>query len=78
MKKMGIGLVLFGTMAWGALAAQKPNIILIYADDVGYGDVGCYGAEVIDTPNLDALANRGIRFTAGYATASTCTPALPR
>jgi arylsulfatase A-like enzyme len=58
----------------GTHAAQKPNIIVIYADDVGYGDLGCYGAEVIDTPNLDALAAGGIRFTAGYATASTCTP----
>ncbi|MGB0273551.1 MAG: sulfatase family protein [Opitutales bacterium] len=57
-----------------ASAIQKPNIIVIYADDVGYGDIGCYGATAIDTPNIDALAKRGIRFTAGYATSSTCTP----
>jgi arylsulfatase A len=57
-----------------AMGAKRPNIIVIYADDVGYGDIGCYGAEAIDTPNIDALAEQGIRFTAGYATASTCTP----
>lgn len=51
-----------------------PNIIVIYADDLGYGDVGCYGATAIDTPNLDRLAVGGIRFTSAYATSSTCTP----
>ena len=57
-----------------AVAVSKPNIIIIYADDVGYGGLGCYGATAIDTPNLDMLAQRGIRFTSAYATASTCTP----
>lgn len=51
-----------------------PNIIIIYADDVGYGDVGVYGAEKIRTPNIDRLAADGIRFTDAHATASTCTP----
>ncbi len=55
-------------------AAEVPNIIIIYADDVGYGDLGCYGAKQIDTPNLDRLARKGIRFTSAYAAASTCTP----
>ena len=55
-------------------AQEKPNIIVIYADDVGYGDIGCYGADAIPTPNIDGLAAEGMRFTAGYATASTCTP----
>jgi len=55
-------------------AADKPNIIVIYADDVGYGDIGCYGSEAIDTPNLNALAAKGMRFTSAYASASTCTP----
>lgn len=63
---------LFLTLA--AIAATKPNIIIIYADDVGYGDIGCYGAGEIDTPSLDMLAQRGVRFTSAYATASTCTP----
>lgn len=53
---------------------STPNIILIYADDLGYGDLGCYGATAIDTPNLDRMAEQGIRFTSAYATASTCTP----
>lgn len=55
-------------------AAAKPNIVMIYADDVGYGDFGCYGAKTIPTPNIDALAKSGIRFTSGYASAATCTP----
>ena len=52
----------------------RPNIVLIYADDVGWGDLGVYGAELIPTPNLDRLAAEGIRFTDAYATAATCTP----
>lgn len=56
------------------IPARKPNIIVIYADDLGYGDVGCYGAETIATPNLDALAARGTRFENAYATSATCTP----
>lgn len=51
-----------------------PNIIIIYADDVGYGDISSYGAELIQTPNIDRLAAEGIRFTDAYATSSTCTP----
>jgi arylsulfatase A-like enzyme len=52
----------------------KPNIIVIMGDDVGYGDVSCNGATAITTPNIDALAKRGLRFTSGYCSASTCTP----
>lgn len=74
MKKTTIFLALTSLSVLHASVVQKPNIIVIYADDVGYGDVGCYGATAIDTPNIDALAERGLRFTAGYATASTCTP----
>jgi arylsulfatase A-like enzyme len=53
---------------------DKPNIIVILADDLGYGDVGCYGGTGIPTPNIDRLAAEGLRFTDGYATAATCTP----
>jgi arylsulfatase A-like enzyme len=53
---------------------QYPNIIIIYADDLGYGDVGAYGATAIKTPNIDRLANNGVKFTKGYASSSTCTP----
>src|SRR5215217_1736000 len=53
---------------------QKPNVIYIYADDLGYGDLSCYGATKINTPNLDKLAKKGIRFTNGNSTSATCTP----
>lgn len=52
----------------------RPNIILIVTDDLGYGDLGCYGATKIKTPNVDRLAAEGLRFTQAYAPASTCTP----
>ncbi|MDH4476053.1 MAG: sulfatase-like hydrolase/transferase [Verrucomicrobiaceae bacterium] len=52
----------------------KPNVIVIMADDLGYGDVGCYGATAVKTPNIDQLAAEGQRFTSGYCSASTCTP----
>lgn len=55
-------------------AVEKPNIIVIMADDLGYGDVSCYGATAIQTPAIDRLANEGVRFTSGYCSASTCTP----
>ncbi|NIG56779.1 arylsulfatase [Chitinophaga sp. Cy-1792] len=55
-------------------AQQKPNIIVIYADDLGYGDISCYGMKRIQTPNIDQLARQGVRFTNGYATSATCTP----
>ncbi len=55
-------------------AAEKPNIIVIMADDLGYGDLSCYGATSLETPHIDALAAEGQRFTNGYCSASTCTP----
>jgi arylsulfatase A-like enzyme len=53
---------------------SQPNVVLIYLDDLGYGDLSAYGATEIKTPNIDALANGGVRFTDGYATSATCTP----
>ncbi|GAA3557259.1 arylsulfatase [Snuella lapsa] len=53
---------------------RKPNIVMIYADDLGYGDIGAYGAITIQTPAIDALAEEGIAFYNAYATAATCTP----
>lgn len=58
----------------GASANAKPNIVLIYADDLGYGDVGCYGATALKTPNMDRLAKQGLRFTDAHSTSATCTP----
>jgi arylsulfatase A-like enzyme len=55
-------------------AAAKPNIIFVMADDLGYGDLGCFGQKHIQTPNIDALAREGTRFTSVYAGASVCAP----
>jgi arylsulfatase A-like enzyme len=54
--------------------ARKPNVVVILADDIGYGDVGCYGATKVRTPNIDKLAAQGVRFTDGYAPSAVCTP----
>ena len=55
-------------------APQKPNVVFILADDVGYGDLSCYGAKLIQTPALDRLAGEGRRFTDAHSAASTCSP----
>src|SRR5512136_889258 len=55
-------------------AAQKPNILIILADDLGYGDLGCYGHPTIRTPQLDRMAAEGMRFTEFYSAAEVCTP----
>ena len=55
-------------------AGENPNIVLIYADDLGYGDVGCYGSTDLKTPNIDRLAMQGLRFTDAHSTSATCTP----
>ncbi len=55
-------------------STDTPNIVVIYLDDLGYGDLSSYGATEINTPNIDALADGGVRFTNGYATSATCTP----
>lgn len=57
-----------------AQAKEQPNIIYILADDLGYGDLGCYGQEVIQTPHLDKMAEEGMRFTRHYAGSSVCGP----
>lgn len=54
--------------------SRPPNVVLIFADDLGYGDPGCYGGEMVPTPNIDRLADEGIRFTDGYASATVCAP----
>lgn len=54
--------------------AEKPNIVLILADDLGYGDVGCYGATQVKTPNIDRLASEGRRFTDAHSASAVCTP----
>ncbi len=58
----------------GTAAAGKPNVLFILADDLGYGDLSCYGAHDIKTPHLDRLAQQGVRLTDFYANATVCTP----
>lgn len=57
-----------------AFAVTKPNVIIILCDDLGYGDLGCYGSPVIRTPNLDRMAAEGMRFTDFYSASEVCTP----
>ena len=69
-------LTIFFTLlvAASSLAADKPNILFIVGDDMGYADVGFHGCKDIPTPNLDALAKSGVRFTSGYVTGPYCSP----
>ncbi len=63
-----------GFFATSACAAGPPNVIVIFADDLGYGDLGCYGHPTIQTPNLDKMAAEGMKFTSFYSAAEVCTP----
>jgi len=83
--KRSLNVVMKPTLVWIALltlascatlpaSADKPNIILLLADDLGYGDVGCYGQQKIRTPNIDRLAAEGMKFTQGYAGSAVCAP----
>ena len=75
MKIAAICLLIFSGMAAQPAAAEtKPNVIVIFADDLGYGDLGCYGYPTIRTPNLDRMASEGMRFTNFYSAAEVCTP----
>ena len=55
-------------------STTKPNLIWIMADDLGYGDLGCFGQKIIATPNLDRMAQEGLRFTHFYSGATVCAP----
>ena len=68
-----ISLILVAALAVPA-TAEKPNIVLIYADDLGYGDVSCNGARRVRTPNIDRIAEEGLRFTDAHSSAASCTP----
>ncbi len=81
MKRLADIVVLTVALIFGMVASsgfgdepRRPNVIVIMADDLGYGDVSCYGAVTFQTPNIDQLAKQGVRFTSGYCSASTCTP----
>src|SRR5687768_13386624 len=66
--------VLFVSMIAPTLRAAAPNVVIIYTDDQGYNDVGCYGSPIIKTPRLDRMAAEGMRFTDAYSPAPVCTP----
>jgi len=68
------GVWVLSVWSWSAQGAGLPNIVLLYADDIGYGDVSCYGATQIRTPQVDRLAEQGLRFTDAHTTAASCTP----
>ena len=53
---------------------QQPNVIVINVDDLGFGDLSCYGSKTIKTPNIDQLARKGLLFTQAHTTSATCTP----
>ena len=57
-----------------AIATERPNIVIILADDLGYGDIGVHGCDDIPTPSIDRIAREGCRFTAAYSNGSFCTP----
>src|SRR5512146_308105 len=61
-------------LAMGALPPRRPNVIVILADDLGYGDLGCYGNTYNSTPHLDALARGGVRFTDFHSNGAVCSP----
>ncbi|MHA8088136.1 sulfatase family protein [Aquirufa sp. Wall-65K1] len=67
-------MVFFSFKGFSQKLTEQPNVIFIYVDDLGYGDLGSYGATKIKTPHLDMLAKGGIRFTNAHATSATCTP----
>src|SRR5436190_19156704 len=70
-----LALLLGGTVLYSeSAAAKKPNIIFIQADDLGYGDLSCYGQQKFKTPNIDRLAAEGMKFTAHYAGHNVCAP----
>jgi arylsulfatase A-like enzyme len=77
MKRLAIGLLWLAGMLFFvafAPAANKPNILLIYADDMGYNELSCYGGKHVPTPNIDSLAAGGLRLTHGYVSAPLCSP----
>lgn len=74
MKKLFLVICLLGVAVGPGFSAEKPNVIWIIADDVGWKDIGCYGHPVIRTPNIDWLAEHGVRFTHAFVTSPQCSP----
>ena len=67
-------IIIFLTSSYANSQETKPNIVVIYVDDLGYGDISSYGATEVATPNVDKLAHEGLKFTDAHCSAATCTP----
>ncbi len=74
LQALGAGLAGGWALDGYATAESRPNIVFILADDLGYGDLGCYGQQVVRTPNIDAMAAEGVRFTQCYSGSTVCAP----
>lgn len=74
MKRLLGACVIFVCCMIASASAEKPNVIYILADDLGYGDLSCYGQQKFETPNIDRLASEGMKFTAHYSGNTVCTP----
>ena len=74
MSRMILWGVWLSVLASPLYGASSPNVVFLYADDLGYGDLGCYGAMRVKTPNVDRLSEQGLRFTNAHSPAATCTP----
>ena len=74
MKLLNVVLTLLFIFSTVAVAAERPNVVIIFADDLGYGDLGCYGSPTIRTPHLDRMTAEGLRFTDFYSASEVCTP----
>jgi len=75
MRRFGLLILVVWWNAGVTAAAERPNIVLVVADDLGYGDLGCFGHPIVKTPNLDRFAREGLRLTACYSAAANCSPA---
>ena len=67
-------IIILSLTKYGGAKTQKTNFVVLLADDLGQGDIGCFGNTTIPTPNIDRLCNEGIKFTHHLATAALCTP----
>src|SRR5262245_376956 len=73
-RRLALLALLLALPAAQAADAPRPNVVVLLADDLGFGDLGCYGCRDIATPHLDRLATQGVRFTHAYANGPECTP----
>lgn len=73
-KSLILCLILLSALSKFVFGKERPNILFIFIDDMGYGDLGCYGNKQVETPNIDKLAGEGIRFSKFYVNAPICSP----